>query len=241
MENPLDYEQYLADPNEERAGCVVVEASDDSDVPTFDEFKVRERERRELERQRLQVLAETEPWEVFELRAKPAKKSFVADEDLVIECVIENLTHYPLTLPSDLSSFNFTFGDRGGIVVSARSLDFISTKTAVAPGESAKFDVHFHPIGVGGAEVRLLFAKELNFYLTSGSIVGIFALPAEGRSVVILETDPGGRPELIYIPSILPSDEKLFQSNSFRLLVDASDDTELSTFDELIEDVAQWE
>ncbi len=54
---------------------------------------------RERERARLQAIADTAPWEVFEFHATPTKELFTADEGIVIRCEYKNLTDYPLTLP----------------------------------------------------------------------------------------------------------------------------------------------
>jgi hypothetical protein len=116
---------------------------------------------RERERQRLQTLADTEPWEVFEFRAKPAKDLFSAEEEIVIECEIENMTNQLLMLPADISTINITLGTEPWIIIvhsdpygRATRNDAIS-EILLAPGEVAEFSVKHAPFAEGGFDARI--------------------------------------------------------------------------------------
>ena len=122
-------------------------------------MRERERQKWESARSALQALADTEPWEVFEFRAKPAKESFFIDEDVVIWCEFENLTDYPLILPAELGSFlcfedaRYNTGDWG---LGA------SLEVAVGPGKSVNVTKRFTPLAaVDTAEVRVRY----HFYM----------------------------------------------------------------------------
>jgi prepilin-type N-terminal cleavage/methylation domain-containing protein len=114
---------------------------------------------REQERQRLQALADTEPWEVFEFRATPAKKLFAADEEIVIECAIENMTNQPLMLPPIISTVTIAFGTEPRFVMNshphggATRVDAISG-ALLAPGKAALFTVRHVPIAEDSADVN---------------------------------------------------------------------------------------
>ena len=190
---------------------------------------------REQERQRLQVLANSEPWEVFEFHAAPAKESFAEDEDIILKCVMVNLTDYPLTTPTDSHSFilifegtdYFTDGLPATSSDELADLSSVIPEMAIGPGESARFNVRFrYGIGTGSAEVRVAYWNEnarryiaREFSVRDGDVIHGFQI----------------------ISGILQSDEMRFQSDSFRLVVEANDSSETPTFDELIAIIKQNE
>jgi prepilin-type N-terminal cleavage/methylation domain-containing protein len=188
---------------------------------------------RERERARLQVLADTEPWEVFEFRAKPAKESFAEDEDIILECVMVNLTNYPLTTPANSRSSilifegtdYFTDNIRGPASLSNGQPPSSSAipKMLIGSEESARFDVRFrHGIGVGAAEVRVGYWDGGALHMKSRS--------PKNRDGNALYLHP-------ILSGILPSWPR-FQSNSFQLLVIGKEKTELTTFNEITAELA---
>ena len=143
---------------------------------------------RERERARLQAVADAEPWEVFEFRARPTKEVFTDREFIVIHCEIVNPTNSWLAPPRWQNVFGLSFV--GTDFVLSQYLRYpVYSDTPIAPGESAAFEARYFPFGVGTVEVRARFAKG--------------------------------------------------QSNAFELAVEASDDSDLPTFDERIADF-EW-
>jgi len=72
------------------------------------------------EYKRAQALVFSQPWDVLELRARPAKEEFTWDEDIVISCYLANKTDYALSLP-ELFTASLTFDDHvvatgGGLI-----------------------------------------------------------------------------------------------------------------------------
>ena len=188
---------------------------------------------REWERQRLQALADSEPWEVFELHAAPAKESFAEDEDIILDCVMVNLTDYPLTAPSTKQGSIFVFEGTDYFMDNVRAPPSIATppnlpyssstiaKMLIGPGESVRFKVHFlKRFGVGSAEVRVAYW--------------------DGRAQQVKPRGSKNRPAFLSFlqpkSGILPSSMR-FQSNPFQLVVKAKEKTELHTFNEIIEEL----
>ena len=154
---------------------------------------------RERERARLQAVADTEPWEVFEFRAKPVKEKFIEGEDVIIQCDIANLTNVPLTFPKGSNKFHLAFWDID-TVASPPWYPSIPEKP-IAPGGLLSLVARFRPSGVGTTNLRIL---EVDRWLLNRVLSGT------------------------------PNDVKPFQSNSFQLTVEASDDSKQRTFDEIL-------
>lgn len=110
----------------------------------------------EGERQRLQALANAEPWEVFELRAEPVSTSFTEDEDIVIRCKITNPTDFPLSITMDNYRFYLSFSNID-YFLRATELDGPELNTVLAPQESASFDTVFYPLDPGVFEANLVY------------------------------------------------------------------------------------
>lgn len=120
---------------------------------------------RERERQKLQVLAETEPWEVFEFRAQPARERWAYDEheEILVQCEIVNLTDYPLVWKGDFNAFDTEFslteGDTETIMGYEPNYAYdphpISEKRNIAPGEKWTFELLFYLYRPGEVEVRI--------------------------------------------------------------------------------------
>ncbi len=179
---------------------------------------------RERERVRLQALADSEPWEVFALRARPVKEEFEGDEGFVVKCEIVNTTNCPLTLPAGPANLQ-----RGGpapywgfgIVIQGKKYDrplwsSLPTSiqnfwdTAIAPGESAHFETRLDPIRVNDPTSRVVN-------------------PTAGVHSTL--------PNLIVISTI--NDENRFPSNAFRL-ADVRR-RELPTFSDVASEVLRQE
>ena len=185
---------------------------------------------REQERQRLQTLANTQPWEVFEFHAAPAKESFSEDEDIVIACEIVNLTDYELTLPKNLETFAITFRDNNSGRDNGSGVVFVNPdpvagfekgnflldpETAIAAVESLSIELQFKPLRVGTAEARVVY------YSNGVEVTNFLMLPSESGDRLVA-VDVLERPA---------DNEKRFQSNTFQLVVEAGDDSELPPFD----------
>ena len=130
------------------------------------------REQREQERQRLQVVADTEPSEFFEFHAQPAKESFSIGEVIVIQCEIENRADYTLTFPKvGVWTCEVNFRDAGFPAVAQTRLPTSIPDTPIGRGKSVKFEVrfHLHFVSDGSRPVRVeilstSFASETRFH-----------------------------------------------------------------------------
>jgi hypothetical protein len=179
---------------------VYIEAGEDSELPSF-------------EQQRLQILAETTPWEFFEIHARPAKAIFSEKEAIVIECDVKNVTSYPLYIPNSMSGYlglvladDPIFGGYVGIPVSI-------PESPVAPGASERIEFRNDLDGtvynrmVGTAEVVVVYWKNYQAELSLSEI----------PNILLFET----------------SDKLPFRSNTFELTVEAAVDSTSATFDDL--------
>jgi hypothetical protein len=162
----------------------------------------------EQEQQRLQALANTEPWQVFELRAKPAKEAFVEGEDIYILCELRNKTNYPLTPPKEMLWFDLAFKDTDFFVGQNRS-GLVIPPTAIAPGESQSCELMFYPFGPVESEFRVSY-QDVGY---GGSVVSV-----GGRGIDLMAS----------------IDENGFQSNLFQLVVALSDYSDYPTFEEML-------
>lgn len=124
---------------------------------------------REREHQRLQAMADAEPWKVFDLRAKPARDPIVEGDEIHIRCEIVNLTEYPLTPPKNLDRFNIHMLDADFRLGSLRSPSPESLGT-IEPGESVIFEVTFFPFARGEVEIRLESALSTPVNLTRRNV-----------------------------------------------------------------------
>jgi len=174
------------------------------------------------ERERLEALAESEPWEVFEFRAAAAKEVFSEDEEIVILCEIVNFTNHPLMLPIDYGLPVLTFGDTdywmghgAASYVSIKTI-FKSRKTPILPGETVSFEAKFPRMGTGKTEVRIAYLLNKRSGWSgrnSGTNTQIGALVDRDR----------------------------FQSNAFSMIVAASDNSGLRTFDVIVDGIERSE
>jgi hypothetical protein len=154
---------------------------------------------RERERERLQVIADTEPWEVFEFRAMPAKESFLKGNHIVVSCEIQNMTTSPLRLPKPLKRLLLAFEGTNMYFRMADPPPYpMIPETAIAPGEAVRFDLEVYCDVAGTFELRVVY--------WNGE-----------RNLV-----------LINLAAILP--EIRFQSNAFRVVVEANDDSDSIDF-----------
>ncbi len=188
---------------------------------------------RERESQRLQALADSEPWEVFKLRAKPTKKNFSANEQVVIQCEVENPTKYALNLPKALKRFVLIFGDTDCFTDLAEwtGLNSVIRDAPIEPEGSVTFEVRFGAGRlVGSAEIRIAYWDGQNRRILR-----------ETHPLVFLELDSPGLDRNAILSGLLPKDEERFQSNLFRLIVDESVGEELPTFDELFTAIKRLE
>jgi hypothetical protein len=92
------------------------------------------RERHEQKWARLQTIAETHPWKIFEFRASPTKESFSEDEDFVVACEFVNRTDSELTFPKDFIQFaltvnNFTLMPNGNPSAAVSGMEIAAGKT----------------------------------------------------------------------------------------------------------------
>jgi hypothetical protein len=149
---------------------------------------------RERERVRLQALADSEPWEVFALRARPIKEEFEADEDIVVTCEIVNATNYPLTLPARPANLQRAgpawywgfgiviqgkkYGRTLRSVLPTRTRNFWNT--AIAPGESAHFETRLDPFGVNDPVIRVV-NPTAGFHSTLPNLIVISTINDENR------------------------------------------------------------
>ena len=196
---------------------------------------------RERERQRLQALADAEPWEVFEFRATPAKESFSVREHILIHCEIKNPTKYALTLPALANNFGLMNKSTDYIVgvqidvtdppdffnpsldpivelESNRGVPYPSER-AIPPGATASFAVSFFPgTGVGTTECRVAFwnGRFKGLVIHGRSFYGSGAPPYPNWS---------GHPD---------DDGKRFQSDIFNLSVVVDEERRVPAFDETI-------
>jgi prepilin-type N-terminal cleavage/methylation domain-containing protein len=152
----------------------------------------------ERERARLQVMADNYPWEVFDLRAKPANASFAEGEYAIIQCEILNVTNYPLALPKDLAILQIIVEDTDYIAAGAMSFPCPNQKAAIAPRESIRFELRLDPIGTGMAEFRAISP----YYV---------------------------------LRNLRGTVEKRFQSDTFKFVVEASENSKRLTFEALID------
>ena len=149
---------------------------------------------RERERARLQVLADTEPWEVFELRAKPAKAPFLKDNYIVVSCDIQNMTTSPLRLPKPLKRLLLaTEGTDMYFRIADPPPYPMIPETAIAPGEAVHFDLEVYCDVAGIFELRVVYWNG--------------KMKSDNDNFI----------------DILPEDR--FQSNAFRVVVEANDDS----------------
>jgi prepilin-type N-terminal cleavage/methylation domain-containing protein len=179
---------------------------------------------RERERQRLQALADTEPWEVFELRAKPAKKTFAADEQVIIHCEIENMTDYPLSLPKDREGLALILGDSEFVAgLYAFDSQFSIPDGSIGPGDTIDFTVGISAVGVGASQMRVTY----HF----------------GDDLVRVVSQSGGGRVWTFSGKLRRTGNR-FQSNQFHLVIEAEDNSVLQTFDEIVSsqriDYSSW-
>ena len=165
---------------------------------------------RERERQRLQTIADSEPWMVFELHATPAKESYAQGEDIVVRCEIENLTSFALRLPQGLDrSFVLMLGDTNVAVGVQWGFQLSTiTETPIGGKGTASIEVAFRTLGVGEAELTAAAWKSPLTY-----------------SVRAQE-----------IQSLVSSDSIRLRSNPFHLSIKASENSRLPRFDDLIQE-----
>jgi hypothetical protein len=177
-----------------------IEAAENSELPSF-------------EQQRLQMLAETTPWEFFEIHARPAKAVFSEKEAIVIECEVKNVTSYPLYIPNGVShSLCLVLAD-DPIFAGYINFPVSVPDTPIAPGASERIEFRTGIDGmvinrmVGTAEVVVAYCKYKQGELSLSETPGI----------LLLET----------------SDKLPFRSSRFELNVEAAVDSTSATFDDL--------
>lgn len=177
---------------------------------------------REREREWLQVLAEAEPWEVFEFRVTPAKETFSSDEPIVLDCEIVNLTGYALTIPTFLDVAALALADTD-ILVALGGASWLIRDSTLGAGETLKVELKFQSAGVGEAEVRAV--------LWDGTLGGT----VEGPEINYKPTTMGVKPSAFYYIQPKSGIQNHFRSNTFSLVVRASKGLELLPFDVLKE------
>jgi hypothetical protein len=118
---------------------------------------------RERERQRLQALANSKPWEVSEFRASQMLDPAVVHGLFIsIRCEIANPTKYPLTLPQNSVGFALTLGDTEYVVSSQVPHSPALLEPPIEPGALLSFDSSFFPYFAGTTELRAVFLGKEN-------------------------------------------------------------------------------
>jgi hypothetical protein len=178
---------------------------------------------REREQARLQALADTEPWEVFELRAATAKNAFILEENVVVLLDFVNSTNFSLTPPKDLGRSILVFKGATDYFFDIQldestDLTSIIGASPIGPGESVKYEVRFYPIAVGRAEVSVAYWSGKDKAVTGSD---------RAIAIVNLERYLVNRKK----NGVLPRDEKRIQSNTFQLVIKESN-YKWPTFDE---------
>lgn len=179
---------------------------------------------RERERQRLQALANAEPWEVFEFRAVPIKETWTEEEKLKVHCEVINPTPFHLQLPNDTASFYLVFGDTDYYSTSSYATAIISGRT-LAPGQSADLEVVFMPIASGSTDVRIAYANPA---------FGWQRVPGKSAKYTI---ENGNRIR----GGFSPDKSNRFVSNVLTLVVKESESPQSQTFDEIISELELFE
>ena len=115
----------------------------------------------ERERERLQVLADTEPWEVFKFSAMPVKATFNTSEDIVVRCELENLTNYPLTYAKENRHFALLVGNTNNVVGFPPMK--LNLQFTIGAKEQTSFEVRMGAMRVGTANLRVVEVSSIQF------------------------------------------------------------------------------
>jgi hypothetical protein len=177
----------------------------------------------ERERQRLQGLADSEPWEVFEFRASQVlDPAAVHGLFISIRCEIANPTKYPLTLPQNSVGFALTLGDTEYVVSSQVPHSPALLNPPIEPGALLSFDSSFFPYFAGTTELRAVFLGKDN---PESFDLGFPTGEAE---------EDRRYEQLAFTYGLLPHDEKRFESERFLAITEVDVGVIIPTGEEFI-------